>query len=179
MRLFIAIEIPDDLKKALGKLRLDIPGARQVPDGQIHLTLAFLGEVDEETVATLTGELSRIRSPSFELCLSGAGCFPDRRRPRVLWVGLEQEQRLNDLVDLLRKAALECGIPQEDRPFSAHITLARFKIPASIEVGAFLEQHAKLGLRPFPVREFTLFQSLLTPQETSHIPLKIFSLAET
>lgn len=178
MRLFIAIEIPDDLKKALGKLRMDIPGARRVPDGQIHLTLAFLGEVDEVTAAMLIDELSRIRLPSLELCLSGVGCFPNRQRPRVLWVGLEQEQLLNDAAGMVRKAVLRCGIPQEDRPFSAHITLARFGIPASREVGAFLEQDAKLVLRPFPVREFTLFRSLLTPQGVTHIPIKSFSLAK-
>ena len=177
MRLFIAIEVPDDLKMELGRLRMDIPGARWVPKEQIHLTLAFLGEVEETTVERLTGKLARIHAPGFKLCLSGTGCFPNRRRPHVLWVGLEPEPRLNDLVASVRSAVLACGIPQEERPFSPHITLARIKLAPSQDFDSFLDQHQKLKLPPFSVREFTLFQSRLTPQGAVHIPVKNFPLA--
>ncbi len=177
MRLFIAIEFPDEVKKALIRLRKDIPGARWVPVEQIHLTLAFLGEVDEPTTGRLTGELSQIRTPAFKLCFTGTGCFPDRRRPRVLWVGLEPEPRLNLLAAKIRTAVLNCGIPQEERPFSPHITLARLKLPSSRESGVFLDQQAKKILPPLSVQEFTLFQSRLTPQGAVHIPIRSFPLA--
>lgn len=177
MRLFIAIEFPDDVKKALIRLRKDIPGARWVPAEHIHLTLAFLGEVDETILGRLTGELSHIQSPAFNLCFTGTGCFPDRRRPRVLWVGLEPEPRLNVLAAKVRAAVLACDIPQEERPFTPHVTLARLKLPASRDAGAFLDQHIKKILPPLSVREFTLFQSRLTPQAAVHIPIKIFPLA--
>ena len=177
MRLFIAIELPADLKMALGRLRMDIPGARWVPMEQIHLTLAFLGEVDETTVERLTGKLAKIHAPGFKLCLSGTGCFPNRHRPRVLWVGLEPEPRLNDLVASVRSAVLACGIPQEERPFSPHITLARLKLSPPRDFDAFLDQHQKQKLPPFTVREFTLFQSRLTPQGAVHIPVRNFPLA--
>lgn len=178
MRLFIAIELPDDLKMALKRLRTDIPGARWVPAEQIHLTLAFLGEVEEKTVRKLTGELARIQAPAFELCFTGTGCFPNRHRPRVLWIGLEPEPRLTDLAARVQEAVLACGIPQEERPFSPHITLARLKIPASMESGAFLDQHQKENLPLLSVREFTLFQSRLTPQGAVHTPIKNFALVE-
>lgn len=177
MRLFIAIEIPDDLKKSLGSMRVDIPGAHWVSMEQIHLTLAFLGEVAETTVELLTGKLASIHAPGFRLCFSGTGCFPNRRRPHVLWVGLEPEPRLNDLVASVHSAVLACGIPQEERPFSPHITLARIKLSTSRNFDAFLDQHQKQELPPFSVREFTLFQSRLTPQGAVHIPVKNFSLA--
>jgi len=177
MRLFLAIELPADLKMALGRLRVDIPGARWVPAEQIHLTLAFLGEVEEASVKLLTEELARIQVPGFELCFSGTGCFPNRQRPRVLWSGLKPEPHLIDLASMVRAVVLACGIPQEERPFSPHITLARLKFPAPRESDVFLDQHQKLELPPFPVREFTLFQSRLTPQGAVHLPIRNFSLA--
>ena len=176
MRLFIAIEFPDNVKKALIRLRKDIPGARWVTVEQIHLTLAFLGEVDETTSERLISELSHIKSPTFTLCFTGTGCFPDRRRPRVLWVGLEPELRLNLLAAKIRTAVLTCDIPQEERPFSPHITLARLKLPAVKESEVFLDQQTGIKFPHLSVHEFTLFQSRLTPQSAVHIPIKSFPL---
>lgn len=176
MRLFIAIELPADLKKMLGKLRADIPGVRWIPSEQVHLTLAFLGEVEEKAVGRLNGKLGRIQAPAFELRFSGTGCFPDRHRPRVLWIGLEPEPRLNDLAAKVCEAALACGIPMEERPFSAHITLARFKSPAPREADDFLNRHRKVALPPFSAREFILFRSSLNPQGAVHKPINKFAL---
>ncbi|NTV48815.1 MAG: RNA 2',3'-cyclic phosphodiesterase [Geobacteraceae bacterium] len=176
MRLFIAIEIPDELKKKISCLHVDIPGARWVPAEQIHLTLAFLGEVEEGAVELLKTELALIHSPEFKLCFSGTGCFPGRHRPRVLWIGVEPHPHLKKLAAMVREAVLACGIPQEERPFSPHITLARLKFPASRESGAFLDQPEKPKFTPFRVREFTLFQSRLTSQGAVHIPIRNFTL---
>jgi len=176
MRLFIAIELPDDAKRELGRLWTDIPGARRVPTEQIHLTLAFLGEVDEAVLERLTGELARIHLPEFRLCFSGTGCFPGRHRPRVAWVGLEPQPRLTHLAAGVYEAVLACGIHQEERPFSPHITLARLRQSPPRACDAFLDQHPKQKLPPFPVREFTLFQSRLTPQGALHIPIRNFPL---
>lgn len=177
MRLFVAVELPDELKQALVGLRADIPGAHWVPAEQIHLTLAFPGEVDQMTSERLISELARIRSPLFQLRLSGTGCFPDRRRPRVLWIGVEPQPLLMDLATQVQAAVLFCGIPQEERPFSAHITLARLKLPASRECGAFLDRYPNLKLMSFLVREFILFESRLTRQGAIHTPIKNFLLA--
>jgi 2'-5' RNA ligase len=154
----------------------DIPGARWVPLEQIHLTLAFLGEVDDDTLKLLTMALSEIQAPGFGLRFDGTGCFPDRRRPRVLWVGLEPEPLLSNLASLVRRAVLACGIPQEERPFSAHITLARLRFPASREAASFLDRPGSIEIPPVSVREFILFQSRLTPKGALHTPLKRFPL---
>lgn len=176
MRLFIAIEIPADLKRNINSMRADIPGARWVVAEQIHLTLAFLGEVEEAGVERLNSELARIQSGEFELCFSGTGCFPSRHRPRVLWIGLEPQPRLDELAAKVRAALFACGIPQEERPFSPHITLARLKLSPSRELDAFLDHPQKNKFHPFRVREFILFQSRLTPQGAVHISLRSFPL---
>lgn len=178
MRLFIAIDLPDDLKINIGRLWADtIPGARWVPVEQIHLTLSFLGEVEESAVEPLTEKLAHIHVPAFDLRCGGTGCFPTRHRPRVLWIGVEQEPHLYDLAAKVRAAVLACGIPQEDRHFSPHLTLARLKMKPSSEFDAFLDKHKDLKVPPIHVREFTLFQSQLNWQGAVHVPIKHFPLA--
>jgi RNA 2',3'-cyclic 3'-phosphodiesterase len=177
MRLFIAIELPDDLKAALGRLRVDVPGARWVPPEQIHLTLAFLGEVEEAAVEPLNMGLARIHVPEFRLCFSGTGSFPDRRRPRVLWVGVEPHPLLKRLAAMVHEVVLACGIPQEERPFSPHITLARLKFPAPGQSDSFFDRPEIQKLPSFTVREFILFQSRLTQQGAVHSPLRSFPTA--
>lgn len=177
MRFFIAIDLPDELKLALGKLRVALPGARWVTAEQIHLTLAFLGEVEEERVGQLSAELAGIQQPPFTLALTNPGCFPHRQRPRVLWVGLAPEARLTQLAAQVQAAILACGLPGEERPFSAHLTLARLKFPAPREVGAFLDQTLPEPFPALPVREFILFESRLNPHGAEHLPLARFPLA--
>ena len=176
MRLFIAIDLPAELKQALTRLHRDISGARWVPAAQIHLTLAFLGEVEEASAWRLHAELARIHLPSFTLTLTGPGCFPHRQRPRVLWVGLAPDAQLANLVAAVQSAIRDCGLPVEERPFTAHITLARLRFPAPREVGAFLDQPLPAPLPLLPVQEFILFESRLNPQGVEHRPLTTFSL---
>ena len=178
MRLFIAIELPAELKQALGKLRRALPGARWVAAAQLHLTLAFLGEVEETSVGELTKELARMHLPSFTLTLTGIDSFPDPQhpRPRVLWVGLAPQPRLTKLVAAVQGALRAGGLLVEERPFSAHITLARLSIPAAREVKAFLDQPLPLSLPLLAVHEFILFESRLTQQGVEHRPLTSFPL---
>lgn len=179
MRLFIAIELPSEIKRELGKLRTAIPGVRWVPPEQIHLTLAFLGDVDEETTGRLTAQLAVIRENTFKLSCGNIGCFPDRRRPRVIWIGVKPEPGLQKLAAAVQQSALYAGILMEERPFSPHLTLARLKLPATAELGAFLDLMSRKTFEPFSVREFTLFQSRLTSQGAVHIPVRCYPLTDT
>jgi RNA 2',3'-cyclic 3'-phosphodiesterase len=177
MRLFVAIELPGEIKRQLEGMATGIPGSRWVPAAQLHLTLAFLGEVDDDALKQLTGALAAIRAPGFTLRFSATGCFPDRRRPRVLWAGLEPEPELDGLAFLVREAVKACAIPLEDRPFLPHVTLARLKFSPPRKVEAFLACHGKLGLPPVDVLEFILFQSRLTQQGAIHTPIRVFAIS--
>lgn len=176
MRLFIAIELPEPVKQQLEALRSDISGARWVPPAQLHLTLAFLGDVSVETQAMLENGLADIDLPPFFFHFVKTGCFPDRRRPRVLWAGIAPEPRLEALACRVRETILSCGIPQEERPFSPHITLARLKHPACTDVSQFLDNHMRIGLQPVEVMEFALFSSSLGATGAQHAVLKRFTL---
>ncbi len=135
-RTFIALDLSEATRVALrGELRRlarALPDVRFVDPANLHLTLAFLGELDDETLAAviaLAGEVARHAAP-FELALAGLGVFGLPTAPRVIWVGVGGETRA--LLALQRRlaAALEAeGFPREQRPFSPHLTLARLKRP--------------------------------------------------
>jgi len=127
MRAFVALIPPpavlDELAAALAPVRADRPGLRWTPAGQWHLTLAFLGEIDEGVLPDLTERLGRAarRHPPMQLALGGAGRFGDR----VLWTRVHAPDDLRALAASVGAAARRCRIPVDDRPYRAHLTLAR------------------------------------------------------
>ncbi|MBT1071584.1 RNA 2',3'-cyclic phosphodiesterase [Pelotalea chapellei] len=174
-RLFIAIDFSDEIKYRFEHLRVDIPGAKWVFNKQIHLTLAFLGDVENALVPRLTESLDKIHSPPFQLQHAGTGCFPDPKRPRVLWAGFEPQPLLNRLVAKIRTAVMTYGIPQDSRAMVPHVTLARIKAPAVCELNTFLHQ-SKAALPPVEVHEFILFESRLTSGGAVHSVVQTFKL---
>jgi RNA 2',3'-cyclic 3'-phosphodiesterase len=176
-RLFIAIDLPDVTKEQLCRLRTDIPGARWVPTDQLHLTLAFLGDVEIEKMKHLMGKLTEIHSPAFDLRIGDFGCFPNRKRPRVVWIGIRPEPRLMSLAEQVRKVILSSEIPLEECPFSPHITLARIKQSVGGDCDAFLARTLKQEPELISVREFILFESRLSSRGALHIPLGRFKLS--
>jgi RNA 2',3'-cyclic 3'-phosphodiesterase len=176
-RLFIAIDLPDKTKEQLCRLRADIPGARWVPTDQLHLTLAFLGDVEMEKMNRLMGKLIDIHIPAFDLRIGDFGCFPNRKRPRVAWIGIRPEPLLMSLAEQVRKVLLLSEIPLEERPFSPHITLARIKQPVGGDCNAFLARTLKQEPALISVREFILFESRLSSRGALHIPLRSFQFS--
>jgi 2'-5' RNA ligase len=150
MRLFVAIPLPDALRQAAEEslIALDLRAShwRIVAGSGLHLTLRFLGETEAERAARLDGALAEIAraTPRLELALRGAGAFPDGRRPRTLWLGIEElgtGDALAGLAARLEWLARESGFPPETRRFSPHVTLARARgaapaIPALSTIGA-------------------------------------------
>jgi 2'-5' RNA ligase len=134
MRVFIAIELDQPGKRAVGKLIEKIgrvPGrVRWVGPEQMHLTLAFLGDVPAERVAEIAAAMKRSAAGvgPFPFAIQGLGAFPDLRHPRVIWVGLvEPSGTLVRLQSALAAELAKIGYPPEERSFHPHLTLARAK----------------------------------------------------
>jgi 2'-5' RNA ligase len=136
LRAFIAIDLPPAVKAALADVAATL--AERVPRGavrwvrpeQMHLTLRFLGDTPTDKLPALAAALDALAAghAPFALRLTEVGCFPNARRPRVVWVGLGgEEQRLLALVAGLEAALRPLGWPPEDKPFRAHLTLGRVK----------------------------------------------------
>ena len=177
MRCFIAVELSDELRRPLGRLVEGIAEARPVPPQQLHLTLAFLGELDDPSRALVCRELATVATPSFELRFARCGCFPDQRRPRVLWAAPARQPLLEQLAQEVTAAIVRCGIVLEERSFTPHITLARIKAPARPDLVRFLNASCA-ALPPLAVTGFHLFSSTLSPQGALHTLLQSFPLPQ-
>ncbi|WP_136515201.1 RNA 2',3'-cyclic phosphodiesterase [Geomonas edaphica] len=167
-RLFIAIELPDEIKETLSSFCCDLPGMRWVPTDQIHLTLRFLGDVQAKETARLKEALAAIAFAPFPLTVQGVGHFPPHGQPRVLWIGLEESRPLLELQQGIETAVAGVGIVPEERRFSPHITIARIKENASAAVKLFEAKHRPLSFPPFTVNDFVLFSSVLSPNGATH-----------
>jgi 2'-5' RNA ligase len=180
MRAFIAIDLPDNIRAALRRtqasFRSAAPAARWTQPEGIHLTLKFLGEVSDRKVREVCESLKKLgRFEAFAIGLKGFGFFPDARRPRVFWVGVEELPSLSRLAEQVEEAMQSIGFAGEERAFRPHLTLARFRVPQpQPALHALLAQQGDQGLGNFEVSEFFLFESKLSPQAAEYRKVERF-----
>ena len=171
MRCFIAIPLPEDLRKQLADIQrqlkqFDGDVTWSKPEG-IHLTLKFLGEMSKEQIESIKKVMSRVASnhPRFSLESGGTGCFPTIQHPRILWVGLNQgKESVVKLAAELEKELVLLDIPSEARAFNPHLTLGRVK--STNNLGPMMEYFQK-RIKPDSHRinasEIHLYESILKP----------------
>ena len=177
-RLFVAIDLPDPIKNQLETMLTGVRGARWVKRHQLHLTLRFIGEVETPPLQEIKQALQAVRAEPFTMTLQGAGRFPAKGTPRVLWVGVAAPAALAQLQRSIEEELVRLGIPPEDRPFSAHITLARLKSPPPPQmVERYLAQHADFQTEAIPISEFILYSGVLSPQGQTYRPEARFALS--
>ena len=174
LRLFVAIDLPEDVRESLGRLqtdlrRHDLSGLRWTRPEGVHLTLKFLGETPATSLAAIEGALARaVREiPSFRLALGAPGTFGGRRGPRVLWVDVEGElpplQRLQAAVE---RELAAVGFEPEERGFSPHLTLARVPQPPRPGLAEHVSRALEAVAAPrgeFEATELVLMRSSLQP----------------
>ncbi|MFN3353934.1 MAG: RNA 2',3'-cyclic phosphodiesterase, partial [Brevundimonas sp.] len=124
VRLFAAVAVPEIIGEALARRQTGLPGARWRALEQLHVTLAFYGEVDERTADDLASELSRATVKPFDLTLHGVGAFGDAHQTQTLWAGVEASEPLIVLAGRCRAAAERAGVELERRAYRPHVTLA-------------------------------------------------------
>lgn len=186
MRLFVAIEIPSEIRNALAvflkELRGVAPQAKWVRAENLHVTLKFLGETDAARARAIESALGSIRSAQpVALEFHRLGFFPNERRPRVFWVGMEASANLKPLVENIDRSLHQLGFPLEDRPFAPHLTLARFNPPGlPPKLGSMVTEHSFRRFGSLTAREFHLIESKLKSTGAEHTTLKSFPfVAET
>ena len=169
IRAFIAITLPPTLQQTIAEVRqlfqhLSLPWRWVTPD-HLHLTLRFLGNVPEESVTSLHQAIAQAAQgqTAFPLRAKALGCFPHPTRPRVLWVGLDDpSQTLGRLNERLIAALTSLGFPLEDRPFHAHLTLARAqnRVPSG-QLFHMLQMYQNRDFGEFLVTQVHLLRSQL------------------
>ena len=161
MRLFVALELPWELRQRLAALGGGVPGARWVPAENLHLTLRFIGDVDEGLAHDLHDALADIASPVFDLTVENFGTF-GAKRPHTLWAGIVREPALERLRDKIESVAVRAGLPPEPRKFMPHVTLARLEDSPVGRIQEFIARNSPFRAGPTPVANFTLFRSYLS-----------------
>lgn len=126
-RLFFGLEIPAHIKARLLKVRAEVPGARWQSAGQMHITLLFLGGVEQERLPAVSEAARHIPLAPFELRVTGLGCFGQPCAPRNLWAGVQPVAPVARLHCAIKSRMEGLGLSTEDRAFRPHITLSRFR----------------------------------------------------
>lgn len=170
LRLFTALSVPDDVAETLKRRQTGLPGAKWRTADQLHVTLAFYGEVNEGAADDLAAELSRAGGGPFDITLSGVGAFGDGHRTHSIWAGVEPNERLNVLAGRCKAAAERAGIAVERRDYRPHLTLAYLKPQTSPDrVGAWITGHNLLRSPPIRIDRFGLYSSVLSAHGSDYV----------
>ena len=173
IRLFVGIPIPDHISKSLTSLQNGVPGARWVEPRNMHITLRFIGEVDENIAEDIAQALDSVSTHPFEIALTGIGTFG--RPTHTLWAGVEEDPKgtLGGLHRTIDGVLIRTGLEPERRKYSPHMTLARFarRSGAQARLPQYLETHTDLMVDRFCVTGFTLYESQITHRSIIYNPL--------
>lgn len=185
MRLFIALDIPAEVRERLSqyveRVRIYAPDARWARVESLHVTLKFIGEVNEAKIQEIKNALPQVMASPFEVSFNGTGFFPAPKSARVFWAGVTAPDSLKHLAAAVESSVEKAGIPPEKRPYQAHLTLAR-----APEGGAsrhcFRLLQERLSAEPAPqfgtmtAQEFFLYQSQIMRGGARYTKLQRFPL---
>jgi len=184
MRVFIAIELSEEVKKGIAQVQSEMMGStnkvKWVEPSSMHVTLKFLGEVEDKRLNNIFDATDNVAAEfiPFQVEIKGTGAFPSIGRPKVLWVGIDQgSNELIRIVNKLEEKLFSCGFPREKKKWTPHITLGRVKQLKDKEfIRKVIDREKQTQGGKMQVKYITVMQSRLTPQGAIYTPLKRFPL---
>lgn len=161
-KIFVALDLPAELTRQLTALQPPpAPGIRLVEPDQMHLTLHFIGEVEQTLADRMAAVLQTVAVPAFSVVVEGVGEFPSTDGATTLWAGIRENAGLRQLHSAIGQALEHVGFQPEARPYTPHLTLARCASPVPREVvSGFLTQHQDVSLTRVPITHFSLWSSV-------------------
>lgn len=178
MRLFVGLALSETLSGRLTEIQNGLPEARWIEARNMHLTLCFLDDVEDDLAEEVDAGLDAITLPPFDMVLGGVDCFKSRNRVRAVWIGAELVPALKLLQAKVEAAVRQVGLEPEHRKFIPHVTLARLKNQPLERVQPYLEQHQAVRLPAFTVEHFSLFRSHLGQGGAEYERLADYSLSQ-
>ena len=183
IRTFVAIEMPEDVRQGFKEVQATLRQAdahvKWVEPHNIHLTLKFLGDIGEDQLERLfqgVVEAAQEFSP-FQISLSRLGGFPNLKRPRVIWIGIEEgKENLSQLQKKLEDSICQQGFSREDRKFSPHLTIGRVKSPRGVDDLVTIIKETPFESHSIGMRDVVVMKSTLTPEGPIYTPLKKIGL---
>lgn len=157
-RLFTAIEVPKEIGAMLASLRGGVHGARWIDPENYHLTLRFIGDIDDRTAGEVADILDAVERPAFNVTLTGLDQFGGRK-PRAIFAAVRPSPALVELQAEHERMMQRIGLPAEGRRFTPHVTLARLRDASVLEVADYLSTRGGFRATSFPVSRFVLYSS--------------------
>ncbi len=175
-RLFIGIAIPDHITDKVLPIQTGIDATKWSKAENLHITLSFIGKVEDTIADKIVKLLRDIRMPKFQLALHGVGTFSKHDKPSFIWLGIKKENELIRLKKQIDTTLEENNIHIEQKPYNPHMTLASLNNSNLEEIDAFLEKHKDLTTDNFEVSEFVLYQSIGENGVSNYQKFKTYSL---
>jgi 2'-5' RNA ligase len=175
-RLFTALELPADVSFSLSLLRGGLPGARWIDPENYHVTLRFIGDIDERTADEVADALARVSRSHFDLSLEGLGAF-GARRPHAVWAGVKSSPALRELQSEHERLMQRIGLEPERRKFTPHVTLARLRGSSEPDVASYLALRGDFRTAPFKVGRFVLLSSRASRGGGPYVMEEVYPLA--
>ncbi|MGH9572863.1 MAG: RNA 2',3'-cyclic phosphodiesterase [Candidatus Acidiferrales bacterium] len=189
----MALEVPDETREALAgliaRLQRKLPSARWVHAEAMHITLKFIGHIGPEHLPAIRSVLAKLKSPEpIAMQFRGLGFFPGEKRPRVFWCGVEASPNAAVLAAHMDRALPNLGVEPESRPFTPHLTLARFKeddariredrLQGVAEILSLAHEMQAKDFGSIRTSEFHLFESKTKPTGAEYTRLETFHFTE-
>jgi 2'-5' RNA ligase len=188
LRAFLAFELSDPLKESMHRVSAELKNsgldAKWVKIDNIHLTVLFLGDIEEQWIDQIdaAARMTCSQFAPFTIHLQGMGCFPNKKKARVLWLGLDGDlDRMADFQKKLQTGLKSLNIKEEDREFKPHLTLGRFRTPGHQGeiLNSVLQQYQGLTSPSLSLTELVLFKSDLKPGGAEYTELRTWPLSGT
>lgn len=187
MRTFLAIPLTDDVKLILTEVQKQLRrsishGVTWVDPSLSHITVKFLGDIEEGSIPDLAAGLMKVTHTTkvFNIQCGGLGCFPNIHQPRVIWLGVKREPLLSDLHAQIDNSLSVTGLPKDEKNFSPHLTLGRVKenltISELVTLTSMIKTEAEKPLIEMPVREVILYKSVLSRTGPVYTQISVFGL---
>ena len=186
IRSFLAFELPLDIKRIVarvsGEIRKSTLNVRWAEVDNIHLTVVFMGNIRTEEIKAIeeASKKACLKHAPFDISVKGMGSFPNKRNPRVIWLGLNGDlERMSYFRNALQKALKPFGIKEEKRRFTPHLTLGRFRKSnrAYFQLDEFILRYKDLESPVRSLKELILFQSDLKPGGAVYTKLESWPLS--
>ncbi len=176
-RLFVGVPLPEDVRLRLGGLCGGVPGARWIPDENFHITLRFIGDVPGDMAEEVGYALAQVRPKRFDIELSGVGHFSSGNEVRVLWAGVRKSAELMALHERVDNTLRRIGLPDEQRRFTPHVTLAKLRDANLPKIQEWLAINSLFRAGPLTVDQFVLYSSYRQSSGSIYTPEAEYMLA--
>ncbi|MTH98200.1 RNA 2',3'-cyclic phosphodiesterase [Roseibium sp. RKSG952] len=158
-RLFTGLEIPSQTGLMLSMLRGGLRGARWIDPENFHITLRFIGDIDDRTADEIADALDRVRRRTVEIRINGLGSFGNGKQPHAVWARVEPTPQLAELQAEQERIIQRLNLPPERRKYTPHVTIARCRTSSNADVAKWLAERGDFQAPPFIAGRFVLFSA--------------------